>query len=163
MATHNIHIVNSDLVTGQLTFDPSDSSHTRVRPGDTIKWHIRDRSGVDEITSIAAKIQGDRIWDQEPRRQGNHWQGVIKSTARDSEYYVYLISWRRGKETGTHDPLISIRPSHFHRFIEIILETVPGIVLGATAAFLYWRKKRMELIRENEILRKESERLKLNR
>lgn len=162
MPTHNIHIVASNTSTGILTFDPPQSVHTRVRAGDTVKWHIRNGSGVDAILNITGKGGSNEMWSQIPRQQGNHWEGVVSATAAESDYYVYLITWRRGSNNYTHDPLISIRPSTLSHVVDFVLKVCAGLVVGAVASFLYWRKMRMELKRENELLRKESERLKTN-
>ena len=142
--THNIHIIASDLDSGKLTFHPRGSSHARVEAGDTIRWHIRDDSEVDAIDSITAKIETDKIWSQEPRRtKGGHWEGVVKTTAKDDEFYLYLVKWTRGNHTRTHDPLISIRPSDFDHILNFILKSLPWIAIGGLATFLYGKKRRI--------------------
>ncbi len=142
MATRNIDIIGSDLATGHLTFHPSDSSHTRVAAGDKIHWHIRSGSGVDSIESIEEKIAADRIWSEEHHRQGNHWEGTISSFARVSEFYVYLITWKRGNDIRTHDPLISIKPSHANFIGNIILKPLPMFLIGTLVGSLFCKKSK---------------------
>lgn len=154
MPTLNIRITAYDTGTGKLTLD---YPHARAQAGDSIHWFINSGLGI-AITSIAKKSGSDEIWQTPPRMQGNHWVGKIKSTADETQFYVYNIVWTKDGGTYTHDPLISIRPSDLHHILKFIVSAVPGLVIGLLASLIYWRQTKTEQKR----LRDENERLKNN-
>lgn len=160
MSTYNLHIRASDHATEEIIFKGSASQRKPVAASEKGEWHIQHNSGLDSIEAVKEKISV-RICAAETNQ--NKHRDVIRTAAGESEFYVYYIKSSRGENVRIHDPLFSIRASNLLYVVDIILKVALKLLVGAMAGYLYWQKRRMELKEENEILRKESERLKLNR
>ena len=162
MSTHNIHIRAGNQATENLMFEGRTSQRVPAASAETVEWHTQHNSGPDSIEAFKERIPVKKVWATQPTNQGRHWENVPRATARESEYYVYYIRSRSSEHVRIYNPLLAIRTSHPLCIIDIVLKAILKVIVGTMAGFLYWKKKRMKLKQENEILRKESERLKLN-
>jgi len=101
--------------TKKLIFTDNEGHHgtditTDVQPGDTVKWKIRQGSGISEITSIYRVPENGDIFSQDPAPDsgGTSWSGVISETATGAESYgiKYIVD---GQEYDV-DPEVRIFP-----------------------------------------------------
>lgn len=124
-----IHITGSDITTGNLVLtdsagNPADT--IEVIPEQSIKWKIKEKSGVSKVTKIFRKSGSQTVLEDPAHKKflSKNWKAKVDdaeelidkfhSSSVNGYYYFredYYIKWRRQNDTTTYtyDPRIKVK------------------------------------------------------
>jgi len=136
MATRPIKITAGNTTTQELTLD---YPNREAFSGDAVLW-IKQTSDVGSIEEIKEKTGCMNVWTTRPQGS-NNWRGIIKSGVPQNYEYEYYIKWKKGNQTYTHDPKITINPARKNP-LPVLVAGVVAAIAGVVIFQMFLRKKK---------------------